>query len=218
MGLGNISEIKRSVAFIFLIDDQRKVVPYGTGFFIRVPQEDNPHKAVAYFVTAKYILQDDDENFRSQIVLRLNGLDGNVNYTPVLLEKHEIFIHENPHTDIAVIPFGPNPSIIDFHYIPSEVIATKEKITQLGIAEGYDVFFTGLFSSYVGQQRNQPVTRFGKVALMPDEKIEWEIEKGKPLRLVDLYLVECLSFGGNSGAPVFFNMAMGGRLTARIQI
>jgi len=209
MGLDNISEIKKSVAFVFLIDDQQKVEPFGTGFFIRVPQEHNPQRAVAYFVTAKHVLQDDVGEYRSKIVIRLNGVDGRTSYTVLTLQNHKIFTHEDPNVDIAVIPISLNSSIIDFKLIPSEVVATKDKIKQLGIAEGYDVFFTGLFSSYVGQQRNQPITRFGKVALMPDERIEWKTQKDQPSKLMDLYLMECLSFSGNSGSPVFFNMAIG---------
>jgi hypothetical protein len=40
---------------------------------------------------------------------------------------------------------------------------------------------------------------------MPDEKIEWK-EKNKPVKLIDLYLLECQSYGGNSGSPVFFQL------------
>ena len=57
----------------------------------------------------------------------------------------------------------------------------------------------------MGQKKNQPIIRFGKVSLMSDEKIEWK-EKDKPVKLLDLYLLECQSFGGNSGSPVFFNL------------
>ena len=41
---------------------------------------------------------------------------------------------------------------------------------------------------------------------MSDEKIEWK-EKGKSAKLLDLYLLECQSFGGNSGSPVFFQLS-----------
>ena len=38
-----------------------------------------------------------------------------------------------------------------------------------------------------------------------NQKIEWK-EKGKQPQLIDLYLLECQSFGGNSGSPVFFQL------------
>ena len=42
------------------------------------------------------------------------------------------------------------------------------------------------------------IVRFGQVALITEEKIDWKGEK------TDLYLIEAGSFGGNSGSPVFF--------------
>jgi hypothetical protein len=60
------------------------------------------------------------------------------------------------------------------------------------------VFFTGLFSPYVGTRKNYPVVRFGRVSLVTDEKIKFAD------REAHLYLIESGSFGGNSGAPVFF--------------
>jgi hypothetical protein len=89
------------------------------------------------------------------------------------------------------------------------MFATKTKMAELGISEGCDMFFTGLFSSHLGQQRNQPIIRFGKVSLIPTEKIEWKENKEDPVQYSDLYLVECLSFGGNSGAPAFFSVKRG---------
>jgi hypothetical protein len=48
-------QAKRCVAFLFLLNDEQKIVPYGTGFFVRVLQEHNPSRGVGYFVTAKRI-------------------------------------------------------------------------------------------------------------------------------------------------------------------
>lgn len=73
------------------------------------------------------------------------------------------------------------------------------------IAEGDEVFFAGLFTSHIGQKKNQPIIRFGKVALISDEKIEWR-EKDKSAKFMDLLLLECQSFGGNSGSPVFYQL------------
>jgi hypothetical protein len=50
----------------------------------------------------------------------------------------------------------------------------------------------------------QPIVRFEKVALITDEKIEWkETIPPKPL---ELYLLECQSYSGNSVSPVIFNL------------
>jgi hypothetical protein len=57
-----LEEVKKCATFVFLIDDQQKVVPNGTGFFVKVRQEHNPNRGVGYFVTAKHVLQDDNGN------------------------------------------------------------------------------------------------------------------------------------------------------------
>lgn len=64
------------------------------------------------------------------------------------------------------------------------------------------MFFAGLFTPYPGAEKNYPIVRFGRVALVTDEKIEWG---GKPM---DLYLIEAGSYGGNSGSPVFFHFGI----------
>jgi len=50
----------------------------------------------------------------------------------------------------------------------------------------------------VGTRRNYPVVRFGRVALIPDERINIAGSDAH------LYLIESGSYGGNSGSPVYF--------------
>jgi len=200
------SEIKKSTAFVFKIDDKERMIPYGTGFFIRVKVESNPNRSFGYFVTAKHVLQDEKGQLFDEIVIRLNRRDGLSHALIVKLEPEKIFMHEDPNVDLALFPLIPDKSLFHIKYIQEELITNKEKVDELAIGEGDDVFFTGLFTSYLGQKQNQPICRFGKVALMPEEKIEWK-EAGKDPVLRDLYLLECQSFGGNSGSPVFFQLS-----------
>jgi len=198
--------VKKTVAFIFKIDDKERIAPYGTGFFISVKMENKPNRIVGYFVTARHVLQDESGNFLSRIVLRLNKLNGTATYTEYPINPENIFTHTDDTVDIAVIPMTPSPSEVDYKFIPHNLISTQKTIKDLQIEEGDDVFFTGLFTSYMGTNQNHPILRFGKVALLTDEKIEWK-EKGKPPMSTNLYLMECQSFGGNSGSPVFFNLS-----------
>jgi hypothetical protein len=112
--------------------------------------------------------------------------------------KRTVFLHPDPTVDLAVIPALPNQDAYDFMILPEDLITTKEKFQELKISEGSEVFFAGLFTHFLGQQRNYPVVRFGRVALITLEKIPWSG------RSMDLYLVESSSYGGNSGSPVFF--------------
>jgi hypothetical protein len=86
--------------------------------------------------------------------------------------------------------------------IQNELIATKETIDRFQIGEGDDVFFIGLFTHHIGTVKNQLIVRFGKVALISDEKIQ------SPDTLEDLYLMECESYAANSGSPVFFYISL----------
>jgi hypothetical protein len=200
-----LSQIKKCVTFIFIKLSDGRLHPNGTGFFVGVASKTDPARSYCYLVTAKHVLQDSNGNFYPEILIRLNTKDGSSELIPILLNYTSIFVHDEKDVDIAVLPCLPNENIFDFLLIPDKIITNQDMVKQQQISEGDDVFFAGLFTSHVGQKRNQPIIRFGKVALLSDEKIEWK-EKDKPPKFLDLYLLECQSYGGNSGSPVFFNL------------
>jgi hypothetical protein len=200
-----LPEVKKCVTFIFLRGNDGTFQPNGTGFFLSVKDTKNPELIHVYLATAKHVIQDRDENFYSSIIIRLNTKDGTSEFIELPLNRMQILAHKDPDVDAVVIPFLPDQQKFDFKVIHDDMITTKEMISTLEIGEGDEVFFSGLFTSHIGQKKNQPIIRFGKVALISDEKIEWQ-EKGKHPKSRDLYLLECQSFGGNSGSPVFFNL------------
>src|SRR5438445_660680 len=65
-------------------------------------------------------------------------------------------------------------------------------------------FLLGWFISHSSKQTNQPLARFGNIAMMPGEKVV----DGRGLR-VEAYLVEMRSLSGYSGSPVFVYLAPG---------
>jgi len=201
----HLTEIKQCTTFIFIEEDGQSI-PNGTGFFVGVKNEESPDNYNVYLVTAKHVLQDVNGNYLPIIVIHLNKLDGTSQLIKIELNKNiEIFSHSDNDVDIACFNCLPDQKVFDFKFIQNDLISTNEIIEKNGIAEGEEIFFTGLFTSHLGQKRNQPIVRFGKVALMSEEKIEWK-EKAKPAKFLDLYLFECQSFGGNSGSPVFFQL------------
>jgi hypothetical protein len=106
-----------------------------------------------------------------------------------------------------VIPGWPSESVYDIVAVPSAMIKDNEEFKKTTIVEGSDVFFVGLFAPHFGDKKNTPIFRFGRVAMLTDEKFLWQ-EAGKPAELTQLYLLETMSFGGNSGSPVFFSQGM----------
>ncbi len=200
------SQFKSVVAFIFIENGKGKLVPNGTAFFVGVKNASDPNIFSVYLVTAKHVLyKPNTTKFLDKVFVRLNKKDGGseIGAIPIKTEgeKRTVFTHNDPNVDIAVIPFLPDQAKYDFKFLTDDMITTKEVYKDLKIREGSEIFFTGLFSHHPGVERNYPIVRFGRVALVTDEKIEWE-----PGKQMDLYLVEVGSYGGNSGSPVFFSL------------
>lgn len=194
-------DIKKTVCFIY-VEKGRVEVPNGTGFFVLTQ---NPDKTIvhAYLVTAKHVLQSDPERgiFYKNCVIRLTKKGGGVEklLLPLTLEgaSKNVFCHSDPTVDIAIIPALPKPELYDFKALQMDYLTAKEDFGTLGVREGSHVFFVGMFTPHLGEQQNYPVIRFGRVALLSDERVRFMGQ------LRDLYLLETFSFGGNSGSPVF---------------
>ncbi len=217
MATGLLNDIKKCVTFIFVEKENGEWLPNGTGFLVGVKVDEKPDRYAVYLVTAKHVLSDTDGNLLPEIAVRLNRLDGESELIKISFKSLKIYLHSDPNVDIAVFDFLPDQKIFDIRYIADDLISDETIIKSHEIAEGDEVFFSGLFTSYIGQKRNQPIIRFGKVSLMSDEKIEW-MENDKPAKNLDLYLMECQSFGGNSGSPVFFQIPQNRKLKKLPQI
>jgi len=204
-------EVKKIVTFIFLADAQGNLLqdqnknpaPNGTGFFVGVTN-DAKTGGYGYLVTAKHVLRDAQGKNFPRIYLRLDKLKGNAEFIPLDLvydgNKRNVFTHTDPTVDIAVIPCLPPQIVFDFKILPDDFLTTKQSFQELEIGEGTDVFFTGLFVAHYGERQNVPIVRFGRVAMVTDDRILW----GNPPQPTELYLLETQSYGGNSGSPVFF--------------
>jgi hypothetical protein len=203
------AELQKIVVFIFASDDTVHPEPLGTGFFVSVQDTS------MYLVTSAHVLQEKTTGrYYKTIWLRVNTLQGGVNFSrldlnaalpPFRQEDKNIFLHANSSVDLAVIPVWLNSADLDIKTLPAEKFIPKSKgeFSDLKISIGSDVFFTGLFTDFIGRARNYPIARFGHVALISDELIPWK-EDRKPEVLAELYLIESTSFGGNSGSPTFF--------------
>jgi len=196
-------EVKTTVAFVYVLNEKGEKVANGTGFFIGVKDPNKDHYYSVYFVTAKHVLQTlDRQKWLPGFFLRLNKKDGTSEMAPVPVvpegTNKTVFVHDDPTVDLVAMPMLPSQDVFDFKFLPDSMLTTRDDFKQLNICEGSEIFFTGLFLPYPGYKKNYPVVRFGRVALVTDEKIEVDNEK------MDLYLIESASFGGNSGSPVFF--------------
>jgi len=196
-----ITDIKKTLSFVFVLNPGGAPIPNGTAFFVAVDSVNHTGRSYVYVVTSHHVLRKDKHSYFDQILLRLNKKGGGSGFIVIPLTGSQaapIFIHPDPTVDIAIIPIAPDISTYDIKWIPQSLLVTKSKFSQLNIQEGDDVFFAGLFVQFSGATKNIPIIRFGKVAMISDEKIPWDGE------MIDLYLTETHSFGDNSGSPVFF--------------
>jgi hypothetical protein len=210
-------DIIKVVSFIFLADEDGKLArdpannprPYGTGFFVGIKVGDGSRMS-AYLVTAKHVLKDKEGHDLKKAYVRVNAKNGDPQFALMELFDNNIsrvYTHPDPTVDIAVVPVSPDETILDFKVIPEEMLTTKASFDDLKISEGSDIFFVGLFANFYGEHKNFPIARFGRVAMVPGEKIPWK-DGNNPVQNADLYLLETQTYGGNSGAPVFFYLGM----------
>lgn len=194
----------KAVVFVFR-DGQPAAppVPAGTGFFVTVPQADGTG-GHGYFVTAKHVLVGDDGRRLGRIYLRLNTVAGAAEFLRVDLNSTDVYEPADSSVDLAVIPALPPVERFDYKAVPVSFLTTKASLDDLHISVGSEVFFVGLFVAFYGQERNFPIARFGRVAMLPGERIPWRDSPESPALTAELYLLETQSYGGNSGAPVFF--------------
>ena len=195
--------VKKVIGFIFVSGANNQLLPNGTCFFLVVRDPKKPETGWGYLVTAKHVLQDPSGTFYPKVWVRLNKLAGGVESFEVPLVtsgiSKSVFVHTDSSVDLAVVPVAqPDPKTYDVSALPEEILTSQKDFGELHIKEGSDVFFTGMFLPHLGAAKNYPIARFGKVALLPEEKVVWNQIP------TDLYLIETLAFGGNSGAPVFF--------------
>jgi len=108
----------------------------------------------------------------------------------------------DPSVDLAIAPIGIDQNKLSVMFLPSTLLMSNTDVTHNKVEEGDSVLFTGLFVQMVGQTHSEPIVREGKIAMIPKERIPTTLGT-----IGDIYLVDCHVFGGNSGSPMFINLA-----------
>jgi hypothetical protein len=199
-------DIKKTVVFLYKGPDGTPVQADGTGFIVSIPTP-TPGRSWFYLITAKHVVHTNSNDLSSPLFstlwIRVNEKTGGSSMHGVNLitsgKDQSVFFHSDPSVDIAVMAITPTDvDAIDIKSLPENMLVTADDLKNLNIGIGTDMFFTGMFTSFLGEKRSYPIFRFGKLAMIPDEKIN-----SGPLP-AEGYLMEAFSFGGNSGSPVFF--------------
>lgn len=186
------TNVNKCIAFI-LKSETNENQPIGTGFFVsyKYPERNDVH--YTFLVTAKHVLFDDEGNRHSRLLLRMNDKATGIAKDFDIINPNAWFFHKNvAAVDIAVQPLFPKDA--DILYVSSKHFVTNDLLEKNKIDIGDDVFYSGLLSYHIGKEKISPIVRFGKLALITDEKTI----DGKFYNFIDSGNIP-----GHSGAPVF---------------
>jgi hypothetical protein len=166
-----------------------------TGFFATIPCESSELAGLrhTYFVTAKHVVT--ELKSRGAFLL-LNAKGQGVIQSSKITSDLWLFHPSDKTADVAAVPISPGPDA-DVIGINSEYFGLPARLKNLSIGIGDEVMSVGLFTAVPGTARNQPIIRYGNIAMIPVEQIQTD------LGYADVFLVEARSIGGMSGSPVF---------------
>lgn len=212
---------------VFLVDQG---MPSATGFFLAVQVGD---VLVPYVVTARHCV---DQVKGRQFHIRVNVEDryDDIPTSPDDWFKHDsadVAVipwvgGPSPHYNLQVeildnlispeydfplskVTFaGPSPPGTQRFLFAGEVGTGQVEPRQaIKVEVGHEVCFIGLLYEHAGMTRNLPIARFGHISRMPDEPIRLKQPDGSEASQL-AYLVECDSWGGNSGSPCYWRHPM----------
>jgi hypothetical protein len=200
---------------VFLVQDGE---PRATGFLIGIVHRE---AHFPYVVTARHCIE---ETAGQPFDIRINVGDG---YHDIPTQADDWFLHDT--ADVATTIWHGQPGhvydmtvegLYNFvsatydrparlppgadYFVAGEVINGRIVPSPVVKVEvGHDVCFTGLLYHQPGEQKNLPIARFGNISRMPGEPIGIK-RPGNLYDRIEAYLVECHSWGGNSGSPAYW--------------
>jgi hypothetical protein len=189
-------QLLRSVVYLF--PDQASAEAGtgsgGTGFLVAL---EDAHFSYLYVVSNIHVVRSGGRT------LRINTEDGEVETVTI---APSAWIDHADGDDVSIAPLDLEiPSDWAVTALPwKDFGPTPERMAELNVGVGDDVVMLGRFVGHSGRQRNQPLARFGNIAMMDEERVR----DGRGT-LVDAYLVEMRSLPGFSGSPVFLTIGPG---------
>ena len=187
--------VEKCLGFIGYMDGNA-FKPLGTAFLVAYEDEG---RGFLYLVTAQHVITEIHQ-YSDKAALRMNTEDG-VLLGPIALDQFYFHPNATEYIDVAVTPISIHSPQEPVFVNLTACAATKERMKELSIGPGDEIFVAGQFRYHTGESRNLPIVRTGNIAGLPDEPIRgkgWSIEG---------HLIEVRSLGGLSGSPVFVNMS-----------
>lgn len=175
--------------------DRIALVAVGTLFYVGI-KIDAEHWVV-YGITARHVV--DASRPHGDLFIRL--VDSNGGTVPMRIPIDLWWDH--PTTDVAAIRISFNLAEYGLQFLPTDLFATQEWLSEHNVGIGDRLVLSGMFSEYVGGVRDEPILRFGRISLIPTEKLRIPPQGPMPGMEIEAILAEAASWGGQSGSPAF---------------
>ncbi len=204
-----VTQVAESIVFIYSADKQPcnpsinkdELIPSGSGFVLGVPKKGiKPERweGWKFLITCEHVIHNQDK-----ITLRLNRNDVG-EYTCFTIDlirsgsSQNLFSLSKEVDLVAIsIPDIPNTDPLVFD---NTMILDNQKMKELEVEIGTEVFSVGYLFGYSGMKKNYPVTKFGKISLLSEEI--W-YKSPNPRNIIEkAYLIELQNVPGLSGSPV----------------
>jgi hypothetical protein len=170
--------------------------PIGTAFAAMYEQSGSA--AMLFLATAKHVVFDDRGVQRRPLWVQFMGKE---NERPELFPLSSGWLtHEDKGVDLAIQPGL--PANAHARRVQSSIWLTDDDVKTNGIAVGDEVFYTGLLPQHPGEKRLMPITRFGKLALVTEERSYLKLTDTESSGLL-LHFIDASNAMGHSGSPVF---------------
>ncbi len=178
------------------------LLPRGSGFVVGIEQKSTSTPTAwrgwKFLMTAKHVLAKETE-----IYIRVNA----AHESKVVCKKLDLH-PDGPSRNIVLAGEGidlgavslPDIPDTDPTVAPSSLLLDEGQMQKYGIGVGTQVLTIGYLYSYSGQNKNFPVTKFGHVSQISDEK--WYFNQDSKL-MEQGYALDLSNAPGLSGSPVF---------------
>lgn len=197
-----LRNVRSCVVFLFenapADSNSAESLPIGTGFIMGIESAREPGKHYKFVVTNQHVIQG-----RKKVAIRLDKKSGpGLVYFDTKLEssgpQKNLFCADDKSIDLAAVAI---PDVPDTEptFLDHSMIVGKKESELLEVQEGTEVVGMGYLTPYAGISRNFPVMRFGKIALLTDERW-WDGRSQVDKELGNV--VEIYNVGGSSGSPV----------------
>jgi hypothetical protein len=204
--------LRKTIGFmrVEFTKDNKQWNAFGTGFFVFLEDKRlGENKGFIYLVTNRHVAEPQEDGVKYPVgktFIKLNfkqtqnGAESEEDLIPMTGPLHWYFSKDES-VDLAVMPLGVKDTV-DVEAFPVSLFATEDVIEKSQIAEGDSVLYTGYFSNFPNMKRVQPIVREGFIAMFPNELINTTLHKPGKIYLADIHVYE-----GNSGGPLFVNIA-----------